>query len=94
MKIKGEDIKIEELLKDTDLKSNFHNDYGNGIYLSNKQIEILNKYKFNYLKYSNLKSLIFDIENYLNDSIISDVEDLEWLSQSLSELNYYHNTDK
>ena len=31
-------------------------------------LEILNKYNFDYQKYSNLSSLIFDIDNYLNDN--------------------------
>ena len=65
----------------------------NGIYLSDEQIEILNKYNINYLDYTNINELIFKIENYLNDSY-TQLDDLEWVSESLSTFNYYHNTNK
>lgn len=64
----------------------------NGLVLSDEQVEILKRYEFDYRKYSNLSSLIYDIEYYLNEC--SDAEDLEWLSSSLSEINYYNNTNK
>lgn len=65
----------------------------NGIYLSEEQIEILNKYDINYLNYNNINELIFKIENYLNDSYV-ELDDLEWVSESLSTFNYYNNTNK
>ena len=65
----------------------------NGIYLSEDQIEILNKYDINYLNYNNINELIFEIENYLNDSYV-ELDDLEWVSESLSTFNYYNNTNK
>lgn len=65
----------------------------NGIYLSDEQIEILNRYDFDYRKYNSINSLLFDIEDYLNDSY-SDLDDLEYVSKSISEFNYYHNTNK
>lgn len=65
----------------------------NGIYLSDNEIEILNKYDINYKKYSSINFLLFDIQNYLNDSYV-DLEDLEWVSKNISEFNYYHNTNK
>ena len=43
--------------------------------------------------YSDVKSLIFDIELYLNDSLYP-LDDLESVSQFLSEYNYYNNTNK
>lgn len=65
----------------------------NGIYLSDNEIEILNEYDINYKKYSSINFLLFDIQNYLNDSYV-DLEDLEWVSKNISEFNYYHNTNK
>ena len=65
----------------------------NGIYLSDEQIEILKKYNINYLNYININELIFEIENYLNDSYET-LEDLEWVSEELSTFNYYNNTNK
>lgn len=65
----------------------------NNIYISEEQKLILDKYEFDVNKYSSIKELIFDIEDYLNNS--SDIfEDLEWVSQMLSEYNYYNNTNK
>ena len=65
----------------------------NNIYISDEQINILKKYDINIDKYSNLNELVYDIEEYLNDSY-DELEDLEWVSQSLSEYNYYNNTNK
>lgn len=65
----------------------------NGIYLSDEEIEILNRYDIDYKKYNSVNFLLFDIENYINDSYV-DLEDLEWVSKNISEFNYYHNTNK
>lgn len=65
----------------------------NNIYISDEQINILKKYNINIDKYSNLNELVYDIEEYLNDSY-DELEDLEWVSQTLSEYNYYNNTNK
>lgn len=81
-----------------DLTKNVYNDKtmikmrGNGIYLSDNQIEVLKRYDIDYSKYSSLSSLIFEIEEILNNE--TDIEDLEEVSQRLSELNYYNNTNK
>lgn len=65
----------------------------NNIYISEEQIEILSKYDINIDKYTNVNELIYDIEDCLNDSY-EELEDLEWVSQTLSEYNYYNNTNK
>lgn len=65
----------------------------NNIYISDEQINILKKYDINIDKYSNLNELVYDIEEYLNDSY-EELDDLEWVSQTLSEYNYYNNTNK
>ena len=65
----------------------------NNIYISDEQISILKKYNINIEKYMNLNELIYDIEECLNDSF-EELDDLEWVSQSLSEFNYYNNTNK
>ena len=53
---------------------------------------MLNRYNINYKKYNSLSSLIFEIEEILNEEV--DVDDLEDVSAKLSELNYYNNTEK
>lgn len=64
----------------------------NNIYLSNNQIEILKRNNIDYLKYRDVRELIFDIEDLLNNGY-GDLE-LEEVSIFLSEFNYYNNTDK
>jgi len=94
MKINNEDISVEELVTKLNPRNNMFKDCGNRIYLSEPQIEILTQYGFNYQSYANLKSLIFDIEEYLNENYDQDLDDLENVVSSLSEFNYYHNTNK
>ena len=91
MKINNEEVSIEELVSNINPRANMLKNCGNGIYLSDNQISILNQYGFNYEKYSNIKSLIFDIDEYLNENY---EEELESILDSLSEFNYYHNTNK
>lgn len=93
MKINDKDISIEELVDELKPSTDFKEYCGNGIYLSKQDQEILKRYNFQYEKYSNIKSLIFDIEEYLNDNS-GQMEDLENVASYLSEFNYYHNTNK
>lgn len=65
----------------------------NNIYISEEQKNILSKYNFDVTKYLNISELIYDIEDFLNDSLIP-LDDLEWVSQTISEYNYYNNTNK
>ena len=65
----------------------------NNIYISDEQVEILNKYNINIENYRNISELIYDIEECLNNSY-TELDDLEWVSQTLSEYNYYNNTNK
>ena len=62
------------------------------IYISQEQIDILEKYNININEFKNVKELIFTLEQILNNN--SDMEDLEWVSSILSEYNYYANTNK
>ena len=64
----------------------------NNIYISQEQIEILEKYGIDINKYKDINELIYCIETYLNNGL--SLEDLEWVSESLSEYNYYANTNK
>ena len=94
MKINNEEISIEKLVESTNPRENLMKYCGNDIYLSDIQIDILKQYGFLYQNYSNLKSLIFDIEEYLNENYDQELEDLENVANSLSEFNYYYNTNK
>lgn len=92
MKINGKDIDINELTNEVYNDKAMMKMRGNGIYLSDNEVEVLKKYNIDYNRYASLSSLIFDIENILNEE--SDIDDLEEVSKRLSELNYYNNTNK
>ena len=67
----------------------------NGLLLSDEQINILKNHNINYEQYQTLESLIFAIEDYINDvQSYMDITDIDKLSEQLSEQNYYNNTDK
>ena len=90
--INNKEIDVNEIVIDLYNDNNMLKMRGNGIYLSDNQVKTLKKYGVDYKKYVTLSSLIFDIEKILNEE--TDVQDLEELSQRLSELNYYNNTNK
>ena len=83
---------IDELVNSLDFKSNSLKDCGNGIFLTNFEISVLNRYNIDYSKYNDLKGIIFEIEEILNYEV-SD-EDLEQVSKSIAERDYYQNTNK
>ena len=63
----------------------------NGMFLSNNQIKTLKKNNIDYTNYDNLESLIFELNNILNEI---DDEELESLAIDLAEFNYYNNQNK
>lgn len=90
MKINDKEVNIDDLIKD--MKFDEYKRRKNGLVLRDSQIEILKKYNIDYEKHATLSSLIFEIEEILNYE--SDLEDLEALSEELSEINYYNYTNK
>lgn len=92
MKVNGKNIDIDELTKEVYNDKNMIKMRCNGIYLSDDQIDVLKRYNIDYNNYGSLQSLIFGIEEVLNEEIVA--EDLEEVSQKLAELNYYNNTNK
>lgn len=92
MLVNGKELNLEKLVKEINDDNTMTKMRGNGIYLSDNQIDVLKRYNIDYQKYTSLNSLIFDIEEILNEE--TDIEDLEEVSQKLAELNYYNNTNK
>ncbi len=87
------DYNIDELVNTIDFNKGKFNDIGNGILLTNKEIEVLDRYNIPYKKCTSLKDIIFEIESIINELDIMD-EDLEEISMSISERDYYQNTNK
>ncbi len=79
---------IDEIVKETheSLKLNKIND---NLYLTNKEIEVLDRYDIDY--HTSIEELLFNLDEILNEN---DYEDLEEVSNSIAEFNYYHNTNK
>ena len=63
----------------------------NGMFLSNNQVKTLKKNNIEHNNYDNLESLIFELNNILNEI---DDEELESLAIDLAEFNYYNNQNK
>lgn len=93
MIFKDKNLDVDQLVEDLNIKNDFYTYRNNDIILSNNQINILIRNKINYKKYSNLSSLIFDIEDIINDDEDYDIE-LDNLLEVLAEINYYKNTKK
>lgn len=89
MLLDGKYIDEDEIVKS---EKSFLKKYNN-IYISEEQKEILNRYDIDVSKYLNISQLIYDIEECLNNST-EELDDLEWVSQTISEYNYYNNTNK
>lgn len=85
---------IKEISNSIDFSSNLLNNFGNGILLTNREIEVLDKYSINYKSCANLKSLIIKIEQILNEEELDDSDDLDYISETIAERDYYQNTNK
>ena len=89
---------IDTLLDNLGISLNIDNELKtrkNGLLLTDEQIEILKRHNINYEEYNNIQSLIFKIEEYINDvQGYMDITDLDEVSKELSEQNYYNNTNK
>lgn len=84
---------IDELLKD--IKYDFKKDNGKGILLNEHEIDVLQRYGFDYKKYSSLNELIFEVDNYINEEgCFNDVDELEEVLERISEYHYYNETNK
>lgn len=85
------DFDLDRIYDDIDFEGNMHKKINN-LYLSNNQINILEKYKIDYMNCIDVKDLMYKIENILNES--EETEDLEIVLDEIAEFNYYHNTNK
>ena len=73
-----------------DFDKYMHKKIGN-LYLSDAEMDILKLFNIDYNKYNDIKSLIYEIEEVLDEN---ESEELEWVLNELSEFNYYNNIKK
>ena len=83
---------IDSLVGQMDFESNKFNNI-NGLMLTNREVEVLDKYNINYKNCTTLKEIIFQIEDLIQDMDIVE-EDLDYISGTISERDYYQNTNK
>jgi hypothetical protein len=86
-----EEFDINSIIKDINFEDEFIGYINNDIVLSNKEMEVLKRNEIDYEKYDTISRLLTDIDDALIDN---DDEELEEISQSISERNYYLNTNK
>lgn len=74
-----------------DLDSFMNIDNGNGILLSKYEIELLLKYDIDYRNYSDIESLLKEIDDILENDYIEELEDIVI---KLEEQHYYEDIKK
>ena len=85
------DYDIESIVDSINFEDNFIGYENGNVVLSNKEMEVLKRNEIDYEKYDTVSRLLTDIDDALIDN---DDEELEEISQSISERNYYMNTNK
>lgn len=85
-----EDYSVDEIIQDMDFSKNQFQTLKNGLMLTNWEISVLDKYHISYQNCHTLKELLFEIEEVLSE--VDRGEDLDGVSQSISERDYYQNT--
>ena len=78
---------IDEIVSNLDFKSLELVNLENGLSLTNYEIEVLNRYDIDYKNCSSLKEIL-----YYDD--VADYEELDSVSSSIAERDYYQNTNK
>ena len=81
---------MDEYINEIKVSRDMHKNY-NGIYLTDAEVNVLKNNGVDVKKYGSIKQLMFDLEEILYES---DDEELERVLESISEFNYYHNTNK
>ena len=91
MIINKNDISLKEAIDFSNYKKLLLSRRENGLLLSDYQVSVLNRNGIDYKKYNNVRELLFEIENYLDDDFD---EELDLVSSQLSEFIYYTDTKK
>ena len=86
-----DEFDINSIINDINFEEDFIGYINGDIVLSNKEMEVLKRNEIDYEKYDTVSRLLTDLDEILLDN---DDEELEEISQSISERNYYMNTNK
>lgn len=89
----NKEFDINKIVSDMDFSSNMLLDIGNGIMLTNREVEVLNKCGIDYKNCISLKEILYKIEDAIENEKY-DVEELDYISSTIAERDYYQNTNK
>ena len=87
MKINNQEINIDDLVS----QKYMHKELDNGLFLSDYQIEVLQRNEINPYECGSINEVIYLIDEALEES---DDEELDIISKEIIEFNYYTNTNK
>ncbi len=87
MNINNQNVNIDDLFD----KKYMHKKLNNGIFLSDYQIEVLNRYDIDVNTIGSISELIYLIDEVLESE---DDSELDSISKEIIEFNYYTNTNK
>lgn len=85
---------IEKIVSNMDFKSLELVNLNNGLSLTNNEIMILDRYGIDYKQCSSLKEVLSLIEEEFTYGEVDDFEELDGVSQTIAERDYYQNTNK
>ena len=91
MEINKKEISIDEAIKISEYQQLLLKRRENNILLSDYQVSILKRNGIEYQRYNNIKDLLFEIENSLEDYFD---DELDIVSSQLAEYIYYNETKK
>ena len=86
-----EEFDINSIISDINFEEDFIGYINGDIVLSNKEMEVLKRNEIDYENIDTVSRLLTEIDDVLIDN---DDEELESVSMSISERNYYNNTNK
>lgn len=91
MIINKKEVSIDDAIKISNYEYLLLKRRENNILLSDYQVSVLRRNGIDYNKYSSIRELMFEIENYLDEEFD---EELDLVSLQLSEYIYYNETKK
>ncbi len=78
-------------MEEIDFEKRFLKERNHGIWLSDEEVRILERYEIPYQSCMKLTEILYYIDRILEEE---EIEELENLSIQISERNYYQNTNK
>ena len=91
MLLKDNEVSLEDAINFSNFENLLLKRRENNLLLSDYQVSVLERFGISYSKFNNIRELMFEIENILDDDFD---EELDLVSSQLSEFIYYNDTKK